>query len=190
MTSLAAEMIERAWSIRRSALALDSVHERQLILSKDVRPVLVDALGLSREAGESSLVLVALGKLSHVERDLGNHEEAEDLLVEAVQLARLQQNPARLAHSIRHMADLYTEAGQALEARTLLEESVELYRTMAPPPPLDYANALYRLAHSSETIDARAALAMWIEARDLFKHLNIREGVEMCEAHIAKLEST
>lgn len=187
--SAAREMIERAWAIRRDALAMDSERARQLVLTSEVQPLLCEALEALRKAGNASLVVVALGKLSHVERDLRHDVAAEELLREAIQLGRKEQNPARLAHSIRHLADLYMETGRDVEAHALLLESVGLYRSMTSSHPLDFANALYRLAKSSESSDPKAAHGMWIEAKDVYQQLSILEGVKECEAHIAKLES-
>ena len=53
MTFPAKELIERAWSIRRDALDLDSESAMQLVLSSKELPLLSEAIDTLRQTGES-----------------------------------------------------------------------------------------------------------------------------------------
>ena len=169
--------------MRRETHARISGEELEQIVA-EVKSKLNTAITLFREREEHSSVVRTLGKLAHVERDMGEYFSACSISETAVSLARTLDNPALLAHSVRHLGEINWKLGNQSEALRCFSESISSYRQITNPPPLDLANALTRLASITELNDREEAAILWKEARDLYASLGLVKGVHECEIHL------
>ncbi|MXZ71485.1 MAG: tetratricopeptide repeat protein [Acidobacteria bacterium] len=185
----AAALIGKAWALRREALTGASGPEAELEVIGQVRGHLVEAVAICRETGDAPGLVVALGKLGHVESDAGRHEAARACYEEAVTLAREGGDPARLAHALRHLGDVHRRAGRLRESHACYAEALSLYDgTDTGPPPLEYANTVRPMAILKEALgETEAARGFWRRARDLYRAGGIDAGVAECEERLARL---
>ena len=185
----AAALIGKAWALRREALAGASRPEADPKVIDQVRAHLVEAVAICRETGDAPGLVVALGKLGHVESDAGRHEAARACCEEAVALAREGGDLARLATALRHLGDVHRRAGRLRESHACYAEALSLYDgTDTGPPPLEYANTVRPMAILKEALgEADAARALWRQARDLYRASGIDAGVAECEERLARL---
>ncbi len=173
----AIELMEQAWGARREQ-RLAEAHRK-----------LGEAVSLCRQAGAQRELVLALGKLGHVELDLGNSDAARALYEEAVTICRDQGDPLTLAHTVRHLGDVHRHAGRREDADACYQEALALYRNHEQPPKLDLANAIRPMAIFKEDAGmVQEAKQLWEEARDLYTAVDVKDGVDECSDHLARLD--
>lgn len=189
-TSEATALIGKAWALRREALtgASRSAIDRRAVIQQ-IRVHLVEAAAICRETGDAEVLVVALGKLGHVESDAGRHEAARACHEEAVALAREGGDSQRLAHALRHLGDVHRRARRLRESHACYEEALSLYgHGAAEAPTLDYANTVRPMAILKEALgETGEARELWRRARDLYGALGIEAGVTECSERLARL---
>ena len=186
----AAALVRKAWTLRRRMLASPPAGEaeRNRVAAR-VRGYLVEAVAICRAAGAGPELVVALGKLGHVEQDAGRHDAALACYEESVAAARRADDPLRLAHAVRHLGDVHRHAGRLAEAEACYREALSLYGGHAAgAAALDHANALRPMAIlKEERGQVEEARLLWARARDLYSAVGIEAGVAECADHLARL---
>ena len=188
-TKAAVELMENAWTTRRETITSppDSKEQLQRIMD-EVYQKLVEAVAICREVGAQRELIHALRKLGHVEQEMGRNDATRALYEEAVSISRKQGETLLLAHSVRHLGDIHRRAGHAEAAEACYDEALALYRNHERPPKLDFANAIRPMAILKEDAGlVREAKQLWQEARDLYKEVNVQEGVTECSRRLARL---
>ena len=188
-TKAAVELMENAWTTRRETITSppDSKEQLQRIMD-EVYQKLVEAVAICREVGAQRELIHALRKLGHVEQEMGRNDATRALYEEAVSINRKQGETLLLAHSVRHLGDIHRRAGHAEAAEACYDEALALYRNHERPPKLDFANAIRPMAILKEDAGlVREAKQLWQEARDLYKEVNVQEGVTECSRRLARL---
>ena len=190
-------LIDRAWRARAGAMAAtpgagrDGGRVARRVEERVARRVEADlelACEISRRNGAKRELSVALGKLGHVALDAGRTDKALVRFEESVEVARETGDPLRVAHAVRHVGHVHQRRGRLERAERAYREALDLYRDAGAPPPLDHANALRPLALLREECgDADEAKDLWRRAARLYRISGVAEGVEECEARIARL---
>lgn len=151
----------------------------------------MEALSLYRQAGEGSSSRRALHKLGHLENDLGRTDEARYLYRQALEVARSEGDLIAIAHELRHLGDLHRNTGCKLEAESYYREAIEIYRQHPSPPVGDLANALLAYASLEEDSSKPAAAAALLkEARELYRRLDVEDGITDCSERLARIEAS
>lgn len=172
----ALDLRARAWAARREGRSDDAMRD------------MTRALELAREAGDPATIARVLGGLGHLVWDEGRIDEARAAYAEAVEIVRRGDDEMLLAHALRHLGDVEVDAERPAAALPLYEEALALYRSHRDPPPLDFANALRRMAVLREALgETDRAIAFWGEARAGYATLGLQEGVDEAEARLAAL---
>ncbi len=183
-------LIREAWTLRCETLASPPAGEAERrTVAERIRGHLVEAAAICRAAGADRELVVALGKLGHVEQDAGRHEAALACYEESVAAARRADDPLRLAHAVRHLGDVHRHAGRLAKAEACYGEALSLYaRHAAGPAALDHANALRPMAILKEELgQIEAARLLWARARELYSAVGIEAGVAECADRLARL---
>ncbi len=183
-------LIREAWTLRCETLASPPAGEAERrTVAERIRGHLVEAAAICRAAGADRELVVALGKLGHVEQDAGRHEAALACYEESVAAARRADDPLRLAHAVRHLGDVHRHAGRLAKAEACYGEALSLYaRHAADPAALDHANALRPMAILKEELgQIEAARLLWARARELYSAVGIEAGVAECADRLARL---
>ncbi len=155
----------------------------------EAREKLTEAASLCRQAGDQDRLVLALGKLGHVETDSGNEDAAIKVYEEGVALCREKDDGLALAHKIRHLGDIHRRAGRLDEAERCYDEALALYRNHSGPPTLDFANAVRPMAILQEEMGKdEEAKPLWREARDLYAAVDAPVGVAECSRRLARLD--
>jgi len=180
-------LIVKAWRSRWEALQSPSADEAALgTLMARIEADLVRACEISRQAGASKELSVALGKLGHVALDLGHPDKARTLFEESVAAARETRDPLRLAHAVRHLGQVNQRLGRLDLARRCYEEALDLYDREGTAHPLDHANAVRPMALLREELrDAEGARILWRRAAKLYRAAGVEEGVRECDTHLS-----
>lgn len=184
-------LIRQAWALRRDKLAAPPASEAAArAVAARIRGYLVEAIAICRAAGADRELVVALGKLGHVEQDAGRHEIARVCFEEAVAVARAVADPLRLAHAVRHLGDAHRHARRLTEAEACYEEALSLHGGHAAgAAKLDHANALRPMAIlKEERGQVEEARILWERARDLYGAVGIEAGVAECADRLARLD--
>jgi tetratricopeptide (TPR) repeat protein len=134
------------------------------------------------EEGERSLdpkakadLLKAIGRL---DRSFGRLEDARVHYAMSAEITRMLNSPLALAHTLRHVADILLEQKKLSEAEPIYAEVLAIYRADPGTQPLDLANALRGNALLMEALKRQPeALASWSEAKSLYEHAAVHEGV-------------
>lgn len=173
----AIELMEQAWGARREN-RLDEAHKN-----------LVEAVSLCRQSGAQRELVLALGKLGHVELDLGKNDAARAVYEEAITICRDEEDPLSLAHTVRHLGDVHRHVGRLEDTEACYQEALELYRNHEQPPTLDLANAIQPIAILKEDAGmVQEAKQLWAEARYLYRAVDVKDGVAECSDHLARLD--
>ena len=182
-------LIDRAWTLRWRTMQSPPATRADLEqVAGRVHRYLSDAVTLCRAAGATRELVAALGKLGHVEQDVGRGDAARARYEEAVAVARRDGRPMLLAHAVRHLGDAHREAGRLTAAEPCYAEALALYDGQDEPPALDYANALRPMAILKETLgQVDDAKVLWQRARTLYGAVPIEEGVAECTEHLDRL---
>ena len=185
----AKELVNRAWTLRTTTIASPAATRAEAEQAVEhVRRGLAEAVALFRAAGDTIELVAALGKLGHTEEDAGRDDAALACREEAVAVARRAGHPMPLAHAVRHLGDLHRKAGRLAGAEACYAEALVLYGGQDDPPALDYANALRPMAILKESLGrAGEARILWRRARDLYGAVPVKEGVDECTEHLARL---
>ncbi len=150
----------------------------------------MEALRISREAGDQKLLAPALTALGQIERDLDHPAQALRLYEEAAELYRAMNDPLRLAHTTRHMGDIHEDLNQFEQAETYYAEALAIYRAHPETPKLDLANTLRGYALQKGATGAKEqAIALWKEAGELYAACDVEAGVKESERRVAVLSS-
>ena len=188
-TADAVALVREAWARRCAAMAaLPAAADRQAVVD-GIRAQLAEAIAICRSNGANRELSVALGKLGHVEQDLGRLDAARFHFEEAVAAARTAGDPLRLAHALRHLGDVHRHAAKPSDAEACYREALSLYgRRETNPAALDHANALRPMAIlQEERGHAEEARTLWRRAQDLYRDAGIEAGVAECADHLAGL---
>ena len=185
----ASRLIQRAWRKRYEAMLDPPVDKAALQrIVKRVEADLLRACAICRQAGASRELSIALGKLGHLALDEGDRDRALDLFEQATAAASEAGDPLRVAHAMRHLGQVHHRLGQLEQAERACRQAVDLYDGASAASPLDHANALRPLALLREECgDTDEAGALWRRAARLYRIAGVGEGVEECEARIARL---
>jgi tetratricopeptide (TPR) repeat protein len=144
-----------------------------------------EAVSASREENDVEALISSLRMRGQVQRDLGRPEEALAPYQEAVELCRDLGLDLRFAHAVRHLGDVLLELHRPEEAAIEFESALEIYQRNSGASALDLANARrgYALAHENLG-NARAATALWKQARSTYMELGIAAGASECDEHL------
>ena len=187
----AVALVRKAWTLRCGTLASPPAGEAdRRAVAEQVRGQLAEAVAICRMAGADRELVVALGKLGHVEEDAGRRDAALACYEEAVTVARNADDPLRLAHAVRHLGDVHRHAGRLGEAEACYEEALSLYGGHGvAAAKLDHANALRPMAILKEELgQVEEARILWGRARELYSAVGIEAGVAECADHLARLD--
>lgn len=190
-------LIDRAWRTRAGAMAAstgagrDGAWVARRVAARVASRVEADlelACEISRRNGAKRELSIALGKLGHVALDADRTDTALVRFEEAAAVARETGDPLRVAHAVRHVGQVHQRRGRRERAERAYREALDLYREAGTPPPLDHANALRPLALlREERGDPGEAKDLWRRAARLYRIAGVAEGVEECEARVARL---
>ena len=186
----ARELVNRAWTLRyRTMQSPPATRAEMERIAGRVHGYLTEAVTLCRSAGANRELAAALGKLGHVEEEIGRGDAALACYEEAVTVARHADHPMLLAHAVRHLGDVHRKAERLGAAEACYAEALALYGEQDEPPALDYANALRPMAILRETLgQVDEARTLWQRARALYGAVGIEPGVAECaEQHLARL---
>jgi tetratricopeptide (TPR) repeat protein len=171
-------------------LLLQALQARRENRLDDAERGLVEAVALCRKAGTRIELAKALTSLGQIERDLRRLDTARQHYEEAAILYRAEGEALRLAHTVRHVGDILREQGRPELAGPCYREALALYRGHGQTPPLDLANAIRGLALlKDEGGEVDEARALWEEAKDLYRSVNVEPGVAECSRRIERLAS-
>lgn len=143
---------------------------------------------LKREGSQAELV-ATLKKLAEIERWLpGLRGSARKHYDEAVAICRELGDPLELAHAVRHLGDIHHDARRPELAEACYNEALALYRQYGHAQPLNFANAVRRVAALKEEAgDHVQAAHYWLEAYDLYVTAGEPMGVAESAAWLALL---
>jgi tetratricopeptide (TPR) repeat protein len=148
----------------------------------DAEVAFAEAARLAEAAGDRRLLARALTGMGQMARDGGRGTDALEYYRAAVAQLRGLDEPLRLAHTVRHVGDILRQQGQPEDACGCYEEALVIYRGRGETPPLDLANTLAGYARTRGDLrDTEAAVALWLEARDLYAAANVQAGVAEAE---------
>jgi tetratricopeptide (TPR) repeat protein len=155
----------------------------------DARGLFAAAVATSRQSGEPpSMLAKALEGAGQIDRDLGDSEAALKLYRQAVELYRAHGTPLELAHCVRHVGDILRNLRRPEESAACYQEALTIYRREEQGFLLDLANANRGFALLEEQRGhAAEAVALWQQARDLYRQTGIEAGVAEGEKRIAQL---
>jgi tetratricopeptide (TPR) repeat protein len=148
------------------------------------------ALDGSRTSDDRALRATLYAELAYVERTLGELEHSKTHYLMAAGAYRELEQPLQWAHKARHAADILREQGRRDESGRLYAEVLEVYRANADAIKLDVANAIRGFALLKTGMGAdRDAIALWKEARDIYRSENIEPGIEESTRQIESLRN-
>lgn len=143
----------------------------------------------ARRAGTKAEQIRALKRLAERERWLpGARGRAVAHYEEAVALCRTLDEPLLLAHTVRHLGDVHHDQGRAAVAERCYDEALTIYYQRPDAKPLDFANAVRRVAVLKEEAgDHAEAATHWREAHDLYVKAAEPMGIAESAAWLALL---
>jgi tetratricopeptide (TPR) repeat protein len=157
---------------------------------KEAQSLFTKALDESRTSDDRALRATLYAELAYVERTLGELEHAKTHYLLAAGTYRELEQPLQSAHKARHTADILREQGKRDESGRLYAEVLEIYRANADAIRLDVANAIRGFALLKTQMGAdRDAIALWEEAREMYRSENIEAGIEESTRQIESLRS-
>ena len=131
---------------------------------------------------------LSLRERGEAERSRPGSDGGVAAYTEAIAILRGENVPLKLAHTIRHLGDIYRHLERYDEAGECYDEALALYRGHPGSDPLDLANALRGAALLMEKKgEIERAVAMWLEAKDLYQQANVAAGVEESARRVAAL---
>ena len=173
------------------ALIEEGYKARRAGRPEEARQLFREAVELCRAAGNPEPLSRALKGLGQMERDLKNNLEALRHYREAAEIDRGLPDPLRFAHTIRHVADILRNERDFDPARVCYEEALSVYRTHKEAPDLDLANAIRGFAVlKTATGEREEAIALWREAGNLYRAVNVQPGVAESEQQIEMLSAS
>lgn len=186
--SEAVALIEKAWRTRWEAMQAPPPDASAAgAVAARVEADLMRACAICGQIGARKELSIALGKLAHVALDGGQTDRARGLLEEAVAAARGAGDALRVAHAVRHLGQVHHRQQRWDQAEACYREALELYQKTDDTSPLDHANALRPMAILLEDRgDGEGAVGVWREAARLYRVAGVPEGVEECEARMAR----
>ncbi|HEY4009773.1 MAG TPA: hypothetical protein VGM11_06455 [Acidobacteriaceae bacterium] len=120
-------------------------------------------------------------------RRQGRLSDAQALYEEAAESFQAEQQPARWAHALRHAAEMAVRGGDPGSGLQDAYAVIEYYRS-SPPNSLELANALRVLALAEAAAGNRdSACTHWSEARELYVHVGVPDGVAEADRRVAAL---
>ncbi len=156
----------------------------------DARSDLQIAIDLLQDDGSHGELADALRSLGEVERRLRKPDAARAHYEEAVALYRDLDDPNTLAHTIRHLGDVHSDSGRFDLASPCYREALSIYLSHGDAPPLDLANAIRSFALLNERTGNRdQARQLWAEAAELYKSVDVSDGVAECARRLAALNA-
>jgi len=168
------KLVEEAWADRREKRH-EAAHQK-----------LNQAIALCRQAGLQRELVVALGKLGHVELDVKNIDAALAAYKEAVKISEELDDSQMIAHTVRHLGDVYRHGKRFQEAEGCYHRALEIYTSFKNLHPCEYANAIRPMAIIKEDLGHfDEAKKLWEQARELYGKAGIQEGVDECSERLA-----
>ena len=120
-------------------------------------------------------------------RRQGRLSDATALYEEAAESFQAENQLARWAHALRHAAEFAVRVGDSPRGLREAQIVVEYYRS-SPPPTLEMANALRVMALAEMAAGENdSAVSHWIEARELYLHAGVADGVLEADRRVAVL---
>ena len=154
----------------------------------DATSLLRNALEENRSSEDYALQATLYEELAYVERSLHDLEAAQQHYLQSADIYRHLDNPLKTAHTLRHAADILREQSKSEKVAHLYSEALAIYRQRKETPHLHLANAIRGFALLKTDIGERQqALKLWLEARDLYREVNIEAGVSESTTRIAAL---
>ena len=148
------------------------------------------AVELSRDTSNQSLLAKAFTGLGQIERDLNNNQPSLRHYTNAVEIYRDRNDVLRLAHTLRHVGDILRHEGRLAEAGQNYIEALDIYRKHDGTPPLDLANTLRGFALlKTDLNEVAASERLWQEARMLYQSLGIQAGMDESDTQLHMLHS-
>lgn len=130
----------------------------------------------------------ALAGLGQIERDLQNGPDARKHYEDAVIICRTLNDELRLAHTIRHLGDILREQGELILSEPCYLEALEIYRNNEGTRLLDLANTVRGFALlKGENGETQEALALWLEAKELYARFKVHDGVTESDRYLSTL---
>lgn len=125
---------------------------------------------------------------AQLERDLKNLDSALTWYVKAMKTYKSGGFSPKEIHVLRHIAEIETQNGNTKKAQVNYIKVLNFYKSNEKTPLGELANTQRGYALLLEKIgDAEKAKKYWIKTRNLYKELDIIEGINECENHISKL---
>ena len=140
------------------------------------RALRVEALALSRQAGDKREIADALNGLGFVARRRGNYEAARNMHEEALTLSREIDDRWGIAHSIDLSGRAAAFQGDYAAARPRLEEALEMFREVGDGAGIAESTGVMGMAALGQG-DYPAARLRFEEARKIMSSLGDRRGI-------------
>ena len=154
----------------------------------DAKQLFAEAIEWCRKADDLEGLAQAFAGLGQIERDLHDGVGARRHYEDSVAIFRGLDLPLRLAHTVRHLGDILREQGERALAEPCYAEALQIYRGHEDTSPLDLANTVRGFALlKADSGETREASLLWREARDLYAHCNLPEGVAESERQLSML---
>lgn len=184
------------------SLLAEGAQARREGRSADARAAYAEAAALSRQAGDTALLVQSLKGFGQILRDEGETYDSLECYEEAAALSCKLDNPLAFAHTIRHVADIQRNLEKFEGGAANYAEALRIYRAHPERNTLDLANTLrgYALLQSSMGRKAEA-IALWQEAGELYDQVwrepgtpysqsDLAPGIEESERQIAMLSGS
>ncbi|MDX1629753.1 MAG: tetratricopeptide repeat protein [Fulvivirga sp.] len=171
-------LLEQGWIARRE----DDYHDAQQIAT--------EAYKLCEEHRLKEPFAKVLKFQAQIDHDTDNLRDALTNYEKALDIFRQLKERDREAHTLRHMGDIYRELDELIKAESYYNDALDLYRNNKETNPIDLANTLRGLALIREQKpDESNEIALWEEALELYRDVNIQAGVDECLQKIEQLGS-
>ncbi|MCW8877153.1 MAG: tetratricopeptide repeat protein [Kangiellaceae bacterium] len=159
----------------------------------------LNELSKARKLGLESLSLVKndelvdfyfqiLNILAQIERRQNQIEESINHYLDIVELAKEYQSHLWQAHAFRHIADIKTEHDSLEQAEMYYEKTIAIYQRFGETESLSYANSLRGYALLKTKQRNEMVKDLWQQAENIYRSLDIKEGVEECRQQLEHIE--
>lgn len=183
------------------SLLKEGYQARRAHRSNDAKAAFTQAVALSQESQNQTLLAQSLTGLGRIERDQGGIESSIERYRQAAAIYHAMNDPLNLAHTIRHIGDMLRESCQPEAALPCYEEALAIYRNHPERNTLDLANALRGFALLQTGFgNIPAAIELWQEAGTLYDQAwrepespwtqsDLAPGIAESETQVALLSS-
>ena len=186
-----ARLADKAWRIRYEHIVReDSAPDETERAKNQVLSVLQQAVAVSKEQANSLDLAYSLSKYAQIRGYIDGPDVALSIFQEAVDAAERGGSAFLQGHALRHMADLLCNQKQYDQAEPLYEKALSLLESDPETDPLSIANLLRPQAILlEETGRIEESVQRWQKTREAYARVGIKEGVDECDDHLAKLSA-